>query len=139
MHQISDQTKKWVEDQLEGKIKSTKPMPGGTSSQMSLLQIKTNQEALEEVVLREYTDTDWLEMEPTIAFQEAENLKEAEKVAMPTSVCLAVDGDATLTTWPSLLMSIVEGKVDLKPKDFDSWVISWPEPSLWFTKLTIPQ
>lgn len=121
MHQISDQTKKWVEDQLEGKIKSVKLMPGGTSSQMSLLQIKTNQDTLEEVVLREYTDTDWLKMEPTIAFQEAENLKQAEKVAIPTPKCLSVDGDATQTTWPSLLMSKVEGKIELKPKKFKNW------------------
>ncbi|TVP93213.1 phosphotransferase family protein [Alkalibacterium sp.] len=121
MHHISDQTQKWVEDQLEGKILSWAPMPGGMSSQISLLKIK-KKNSINEVVLREYTDTQWLKTAPSIAFQEAENLKQAEQVSLSTPICLAVDGHATQTTWPSLLMSHLKGSVELRPEDFNHWL-----------------
>lgn len=121
MHQISERTLKWVEDQLEGEVKGQSTLPGGTSSQMTLLEIKRDKTS-EEVILREYTNEDWLETEPQIAFQEAMNLKQAKKAAVKTPNCLGVDGDAVRTTHPSLLMSKLEGHVDLKPKKFSEWL-----------------
>ncbi|GAA0358092.1 hypothetical protein GCM10008932_08500 [Alkalibacterium iburiense] len=67
-----------------------------------------------EVVLREYTNQEWLQEDPTVVAREAENLKAAEMIEIPTPKYLAVDATGREAGRPSVLMSKVEGKVELK-------------------------
>lgn len=120
MEQLSQQTRMWVEFQLGGVILSESPLKGGMSSQMTLLEIELRS-GKTDVVLREYTDTEWLALEPDIAFQEAKNLNQAEQLSVTTPVLIAFDHKGESTTYPSLLMSKVEGEVVLKPLNVQKW------------------
>jgi len=112
MHQISEQTIQWIEASINGEVLEYEPLMGGMSSDLTLLKVKTS-DGIQEMVLREYTDQEWLEMEPDIAYKEAENLTQVEKLTVTTPYLIAADPTAVKTTWPSLLMSKVEGEVIL--------------------------
>lgn len=121
MRKISKETKMWVEFKLDGIILASKSLKGGMSSELSLLEIETRN-GVEEVVLREYTDKEWLEMEPDIALQEAKNLKQAEMLSVTTPILIAFDYNGENTTWPSLLMTKVEGQVSLKRETNQNYI-----------------
>lgn len=121
MHQISEQTIQWIEASIDGELLEYEPLMGGMSSDLTLLKVKTSDD-IQEMVLREYTDEKWLEMEPDIAFKEAENLTHAEKLNVTTPVLIATDPTAEQTTWPSLLMSKVEGEVILNRNYTEDWI-----------------
>ncbi|GAB2318267.1 hypothetical protein IRB23SM22_05250 [Alkalibacterium sp. s-m-22] len=112
MHQISEQTIQWIEASIDGELLEYEPLMGGMSSDLTLLKVKVS-DGIQEMVLREYTDQEWLEMEPDIAYKEAENLTHVEKLTVTTPYLIAADPTAEKTTWPSLLMSKVEGEVIL--------------------------
>lgn len=121
MTEISIPTRMWVEYQLDGVIQSSKTLHGGTSSDMTCLEIETRN-VIEKVILREYTDEKWLETEPDIALQEAENLDQAEKLSVTTPKLIAFDHKGEVATFPSLLMSKVDGQVNLKPRNLEKWI-----------------
>lgn len=109
MDEKTKKTMKWTETILNEKIKSATLLEGGTSSLLHLLKTDTR-----EVVLREYTIKEWLEEDPTVVAREAENLKEAENINIPTPKGLGVDAEGSQAGRPSVLMSKVDGKVELE-------------------------
>lgn len=122
MDYLSQQTKKWVEYDLDGELVSAKPLKGGISSRLTLIEVKSRNGDTREAVLREYTDTEWLDTEPDIALQEAENLKQAEELSVTTPKLIAFDHKGETATHPSLLMSKVEGQITLNPIDRNKWI-----------------
>jgi len=121
MGQISEQTIQWIEASIEGEVLEYEPLMGGMSSDLTLLKVKTSDD-IQEIVLREYTDQEWLEMEPDIAFKEAENLTQVDKLTVTTPYLIASDPTSEQTTWPSLLMSKVEGEVILNSSYTEDWI-----------------
>lgn len=109
----SEKTIQWIEKSIDGDVLEREPLTGGMSSELTLLTVKFSDGVVKKMVLREYTDEEWLEMEPDIAFKEAENLTQAEKLTVSTPYLIASDPTSEQTTWPSLLMSKVEGEVIL--------------------------
>lgn len=108
MDKWTKKTMNWTETILNETIKSATLLEGGTSSLMHVLKTTTR-----EVVLREYTNTQWLEEDPTVVAREAENLLEAEKITLPTPKLLGVDATGNEAGRPSVLMTKVEGEVEL--------------------------
>ncbi|MCC5894516.1 MAG: aminoglycoside phosphotransferase family protein [Alkalibacterium sp.] len=138
MHELSQRTRMWVEFQVDGMIIASQTLQGGTSSDLTLLEIETRN-GKEEMVLREYTNKEWLEREPGIALQEAKNLSEAEKLAVKGPKLIAFDYKAENTPYPSLLMSKVEGQVLLTPSDFSNWIDQLAQVLVEIHQLTNPE
>jgi len=111
-------TRQWLEHELNATIEKAEPLLGGTSSRLWLLKTYNS----EPVVLREYTDTEWLALEPEIAEQEAENLRAAEAVPVNTPILLAVDPYGEKTDHPTVVMSLVPGEVELNPENQSDWL-----------------
>lgn len=109
MRKLTRKSLEWVESILNEKVKSAERLEGGTSSLLHLVELESY-----EVVLREYTNEEWLEEEPVIVSQEAKNLLEAESVDVPTPKLLGVDEKGTLAGRPSVLMSKVGGQVEVQ-------------------------
>ncbi|GEN51449.1 phosphotransferase family protein [Alkalibacterium pelagium] len=122
MHQTSKQTIQWIEASIDGDVLERETLKGGMSSDLTLLTVKLSDGVVKEMVLREYTDREWLKMEPDIAYKEAENLTLAEKLSVSTPSLIASDSTARQTTWPSLLMSKVEGEVILNRSYTEDWI-----------------
>lgn len=114
MEELTKKTLKWIETKLMEEIKDTRALEGGTSSLMHLLTMETR-----EVILREYTNDEWLAEDPTVVSREAENLIEAEKIDLSTPELLAVDATGKFASRPSIIMSKITGKVELKGIDLE--------------------
>jgi len=115
---LSSATHKWLEHELNVTIKKAEPLLGGTSSLMWLVKVGDDKQ----VVVREYTDEEWLALEPEIARQEAENLRAAETLTIHTPKRLAADPYGEVTTHPTVVMSHVPGKVVLDPQNQSDWL-----------------
>lgn len=121
MESLSQQAIKWASDKMKGRVTAYEPLKGGQSSIMHILSIDKMGE-MEEVILREYDDSKWLEEEPRIARQEAQNLSFVQKLPICTPHLLAVDMTGESAGRPAVLMSKVEGKVQLIHKELKQWI-----------------
>ncbi|OJF94731.1 phosphotransferase family protein [Alkalibacterium sp. 20] len=118
---LSNQTSNWLERDLKCKLINVKPLLGGTSSRLWLLTAHQGGEIIQ-IALREYTDLEWLAVEPEIAEQEARNLLSARHLSFAVPVLLAADPYAFKTTHPTVAMSYVAGDVVLDPADRSNWI-----------------
>lgn len=121
MNKIAQKSMKWGANQLNGEIVDIYPLKGGQSSLMYLLTFKVDQ-AIKQSVLREYHDKDWLREEPDIAEKEATNLQVISELSIPTPELIAVDSEGNKAECPALLMSKLEGKVELNPFNEIEWL-----------------
>ncbi|MEV5030524.1 phosphotransferase family protein [Paenibacillus sp. LPE1-1-1.1] len=74
------------------------------------------------VVLRQFDNADWLKQEPDLALHEAESLRWAAKTGVPTPRILAFDETGRDCGIPAVLMTQLEGSVDLQPPNMALWV-----------------
>ena len=118
MDESTRQSLKWAEKELGEHIIQTRPLKGGTSSLLHQLTTTSGRA----VVLREYNNQEWLTEDPTVVYREALNLKEAKHLTIPTPAFIAVDDKGETAGRPSILMSKVDGQVDLNPKDRTDWL-----------------
>lgn len=120
MH-LSQKTIRWLERELTGVLNETRPLLGGTSSRLWQLKV-SGKDSIMNVVLREYTNRDWLAVEPEIAEQEARNLIALEDVPVCAPNLLASDPYAFKTAYPTVVMSLTEGQVSLNPTNKSKWI-----------------
>lgn len=93
--------------------KSRRRLPGSTSS--SLYEITT---ASSVVVLRQFDNEEWLKGEPDVVRHEAASLQKASGSGLPAPSFIAFDETDEV---PSILMTKVEGRVELLPSNFTKW------------------
>ena len=74
------------------------------------------------LILRRYTQREWLAEEPDLPFHEAASLRKAGEAGIPVPRLVAFDPHADRTDTPALLMTQLPGAVDLLPSDFDDWL-----------------
>lgn len=120
---LSNEVRQWVLESFDSRdtIQSVSPLYGGISSNIFRLEIR-GQRGIQLVVLRQFTDQDWLRKEPDLVQHEAENLKRAAEVKVPTPELIAIDDTGSRCGVPSVLMTHLTGAVELKPQDFASWL-----------------
>ena len=113
----------WVERSLGrgSKIVRVVQSNATTSSTVFFLHVKTNL-SMVECVLRLFTYKDWLADEPDLAEHEAAALITAHRAGLPVPELLAYSAQGAETGVPAVLMSLVDGQVDLKPSHFDGWL-----------------
>lgn len=115
---ITGTVKLWLEEQL-GRIQSVTPLKGATSSLLFKVEAKKKI-----AVLRLYNNHEWLNEEPDLAQHEVASLHWAHQV-LPDKVpkVLAVDEAGKYCCGlPAVLMSFVEGTVQIKPQGLDPWL-----------------
>ncbi|HET7627209.1 MAG TPA: aminoglycoside phosphotransferase family protein [Bacillales bacterium] len=117
MKALDVQVIRWAEEVLNSSITAYEPLTGATSSRLYKMEL-TDAEA----VLRLYDNEAWLEKEPDLAEHEAESLKQAEKLSVATPEVIGVDRNGKACGLPAVIMSVVDGKVELQPADFERWL-----------------
>ena len=118
----------WVESALGGRITSVRPIRGGMSSAVHALGVELGSGATARVVLRRHVRAEVVDEEPEIAGREAAILAFLGRVELPTPLLLAVDPGGDQADVPSLLMSMLPGRVDWSPAGMDSWLRRLAEP-----------
>lgn len=122
--QLLDQATRWVLDSLgEGaELQAIAPLAGGISSALyRLVVIREGQSPLE-VVLRLFTNQAWLQVEPDLVRHEVAALTWAEQISLPTPRPLAFDETGVAAGAPAVLMSKLEGRIELQPSNLNSWL-----------------
>ncbi|WP_168118871.1 aminoglycoside phosphotransferase family protein [Paenibacillus sp. HB172176] len=120
----SDRTRQWVINAVhpEARLLSARRLQGGISSLVYLIELEIG-DSKREVVLRQFDNADWLRSEPDLALHEAMALRQAAICSVsPTPQLLAFDESGASSGCPSVLMTKLEGKVVLEPKDLSHWV-----------------
>jgi aminoglycoside phosphotransferase (APT) family kinase protein len=108
----------WVEDVLGEEVVHLEPLVGATSSNL----YRVIPERGPAVVLRLFTNQDWLALEPDLAEHEAAALEMAYRSPVPTPELLAFDRTGSSAGAPAVLMSEVAGAVVVNPPDHGTWL-----------------
>jgi aminoglycoside phosphotransferase (APT) family kinase protein len=97
------------------------PLPGSTSSSVFLIQSSRGTET-QRCVLRVLDNAGWLADEPDLAAHEAAALEEAQRAGLRAPRLVAYASDDAGFGAPVVLMSFLEGRIDLRPADFQAWL-----------------
>lgn len=116
----SPETLGWVERQVGRRIVEIAPLAGGMSSAVHRLTLEGS---AERVVLRRYTQADWLQREPHIPHDEARNLELLGRLdpGVATPHLVAADPDGDHGDVPAIVMTEVSGRPDIDPATPGSW------------------
>ena len=98
------------------------PMGGSTSSSLFRVERTGAPEIPERYVLRVLDNREWLADEPDLASHEAAALDEAQRAGLPAPRLVAYADDDVGFGAPVVLMSFLDGSVDLRPADFQGWL-----------------
>lgn len=96
-------------------------LPGSTSSSLYLIK-DARDPVSRRWVLRVLDNQEWLADEPDLIRHEAAALDEAQRAGLPAPRPIAYSDDDVGFGAPVLLMSFVEGQIELRPPDFSSWL-----------------
>jgi aminoglycoside phosphotransferase (APT) family kinase protein len=96
-------------------------MKGSTSSSVFLIRCARGN-ALQKFVLRVLNNPSWLTDEPDLAAHEAAALEEAQRAGLRAPRLVAYASDEVGFGAPVVLMSFIEGEIELRPVDFGSWL-----------------
>lgn len=101
-------------------VESVSPLAGATSSALHAVKVKDGASVIG-LVLRRFLDADWLALEPDLARHEASSLRKASRAGVPTPELIAFDEDGLLCGFPATLTTLLPGRVELQPTDFEGW------------------
>ena len=87
------------------------PMPGGSTSAMHRVTLVDRDGRERRVVVLRYALADVVAESPDVAAVEARALELVERLAVPTPVLLALDAHANQTDLPTLVMTMLEGRL----------------------------
>lgn len=108
--------KNWVQNEVGVAVQSMILLPGSTSS--ILYEVETDNSTL---VLRQFDNMEWLSEEPDLVQHEVVSLQHASANGLPVPSLIAFDETGEASGLPSVLMTKVEGKVEILPDDFNKW------------------
>ncbi len=122
-HDLEESIIQWVKNAVDAQavVESIQQLKGSTSSTLHQISLRSNQ-GIQNVVVRQFDNEEWLEEEPDLAHHEAESLRLAEKVSIQTPQMIAYDEKGSSSGIPVVLMTMLEGSVELKPIKMDKWV-----------------
>jgi phosphotransferase family enzyme len=118
----------WAGAALGGTVTSATPLRGGLWSAVHRLTVALPAGVVERVVLRRYVRPEVVANEPDIAEREARILRFLEDVDLPTPRLIAGDPAGVDTGTPTLLMSLLPGRVDWSPRHVGLWLRRLAEP-----------
>ena len=96
-------------------------MKGSTSSSVFLVECARDT-TLQRFVLRVLDNREWLADEPDLAAHEAAALAEAQRAGLLAPRLVAYASDEVGFGAPVVLMSFIEGEIELRPASFQQWL-----------------
>lgn len=111
-----NEAKNWIEQETGLAVQSMKRLPGSTSSILYEMLSETST-----VVLRQFNNAEWLMEEPDIVQHEAASLRKASASGLLAPSLIAFDETGKASGLPSIVMTKIEGQVELLPSDFTRW------------------
>jgi aminoglycoside phosphotransferase (APT) family kinase protein len=123
--QLSPKINAWIQASIGNAvvIKSAAKLKGSTSSDLYAITISEGGSE-HQVVLRLFTNRNWLSHEPDLAVHEASALQAIANLDLPVPHLIAFDADGSNCGSPALLMTHLPGRVNLQPRDFDAWLLA---------------
>lgn len=121
---LSDRVLEWVIQAVhpEAAILSIQQLQGGVSSLVHGISLSVHGDR-RAVVLRQFHNEEWVREEPDLALREAESLRRsAQADGVQTPKLIAFDQAGEQCGTPALLMSRLEGAVELEPKNKSQWL-----------------
>jgi aminoglycoside phosphotransferase (APT) family kinase protein len=97
------------------------PLNGSTTSSVFLIEASPRSNS-QRFVLRVLDNPNWLTAEPDLAQHEAAALNTAQRAGLNAPGLVAYSSTDVGFGVPVVLMTFVEGKVDLQPTDFQNWI-----------------
>jgi aminoglycoside phosphotransferase (APT) family kinase protein len=107
-------------------VRSVHRLAGSTSSTLYSVEIARSDRSLE-LVLRLFTNAEWLACEPDLVRHEAASLAKAADADVPTPELVACDENGAHCGVPAILMTHLPGRVELLPADLDDWLYKLAE------------
>ena len=120
---LTDRTIKWVVESIDrsATVQAIHQLKGATSSTLHSISLLINQ-VKKTFVLRQFDNKKWLKDEPDVALHEASSLLHATQNGLPTPLLIAYDETGKACGLPAVLMSHLEGNVNLHPQNMDLWL-----------------
>jgi aminoglycoside phosphotransferase (APT) family kinase protein len=118
---LSHNVRSWIETAAEGRVISVAVLPGATSSALHRVEVERNGKHLG-LVLRRFTNDDWVRAEPDLALREAVSLQHAARAGLPAPELVAIDKDGSYCGVPATLVTLVQGEVVLLPANRQEWI-----------------
>ncbi len=103
-------------------------MPGATSSAVHALVVEDQRGHVHRLVLRRFTDAEWLAHEPDLAAREAEALVLLQATPLATPKLIGADANGEHCDVPAILMTRLAGRPSAAPEDIDRFVARLAEP-----------
>jgi aminoglycoside phosphotransferase (APT) family kinase protein len=118
---LSHNVRSWIETAADGRLISVAVLPGATSSALHRVEVERNAKHLS-LVLRRFTNDDWVRAEPDLALREAVGLQHAARAGLPAPELVAIDKDGSYCGVPATLVTLVQGAVVLLPANRHEWI-----------------
>ncbi|WP_246627232.1 phosphotransferase family protein [Paenibacillus solanacearum] len=122
-HMLPERLLQWAARAVhpDAAVVSVRQLLGGTSSTMHCLSVQSGGQVAD-YVLRQLDNEEWLQEEPDAAWHEAESLRFAVETGLHTPRIVAYDIDGSACGIPAVLMTRLEGTVDLQPQRLEPWL-----------------
>jgi len=122
-NKLSPEIKEWVRSVVGSgtRLLTCRRLPGSTSATLYRLKLLRGGRLLT-CVLRLFTLSEWLAIEPDIPEHEAAALEKVSAAGLPVPHLLGVDPRGAACGLPALLMTSLPGNVDLLPENIESWL-----------------
>jgi aminoglycoside phosphotransferase (APT) family kinase protein len=122
-HTLSNKALQWIVDCVNpsATVKSIQRLQGGISSIVHSVSLRIGN-SVNEYVIRQFDNSDWLQAEPDLVLHEVSSLRQAAGVDVPTPDLIAFDQSGDHCGMPAVLMSKLEGAVILEPSDRNVWL-----------------
>ena len=120
------------------RVRSARSRDGGSHSAIHVVTIDDGSGRAHRCVLRRYVRPNVLAEEPDLAAQEAVALRVAALGSLATPDLIAVDPTGEAAGTPSVLMSVVPGRIEWAPANLDRYLARLAEPLLAISAITVP-
>jgi aminoglycoside phosphotransferase (APT) family kinase protein len=118
---LSVNARRWIEDVTGGRVAGVAVVRGATSSALHSVEVE-NDGQRRKLLLRRFTDSDWVRREPDLAIREATSVQHARRAGLPAPELVATDKDGSYCGVPATLVTMLAGDVVLQPASWNEWV-----------------
>ena len=122
--ELDQRVKKWIVGSLPGeaRLRWAHHIPAGTSARLDAVDVLLDGKRVQ-LVLRRFTDKQWLKVEPDLVAHEAAALAWASNANLAVPTLLAFDSNGAESGGaPATLTTMLPGGVQLRPEDMADWL-----------------
>ena len=87
---LSDNARRWIEDVTGGRVAAVAVVRGATSSALHSVEVDSDGQR-RKLLLRRFTDSEWVGREPDLAVREATSVQHAKRAGLLAPELVATD------------------------------------------------